>query len=242
MDMYGFSLPPDRERAVPSDMWARVFSSTMTRKLPGIRKLPGHGKGLLLGVALLVIVALAACGSDSAKPDVGSTPESQPTPTAATEDTGPTSGLDPAPDFRFTLYQGQEDLGAGDLSFSDLRGKAVVLNFWAGLCPPCRAEMPHFQEFYNEYSDRVTLFGLDVGPFTGLGSSQNAQDLLKELNITYPAGFTSDEKVIRDYEVLGMPVTVFITADGEIFRHWSGVLSKDKLEEITDDMLALGKT
>ena len=205
------------------------------------------------------IMALAACGSDSAKPDAASTPDSQPTPTAttedsgatpdfqpnptpATEDPGPASGLDPAPDFQFTLYQGQEVLGNGDLSFSDLEGKAVVLNFWAGLCPPCRAEMPHFQEFYNEYSDRVVLFGLDVGPFTGLGSSQDAQDLLKELNITYPVGFTSDDKVIRDYEVLGMPVTVFITADGGIFRHWSGVLSKDKLEEITQEMLALGDT
>ena len=69
---------------------------------------------LILGPVLLGILTLGACGPD----------------------------LEPAPDFRFSLYQGEEVLGAKELSLSDLRGKPLVLNFWAGLCPPCRLEMP----------------------------------------------------------------------------------------------------
>ena len=164
---------------------------------------------LILGLLLLGVLTLGACGA----------------------------GLEPAPDFRFSLYQGEEELGGRELSLSDLRGKPLVLNFWAGLCPPCRLEMPDLQEFYDQFGDRITLFGLDMGPFTGLGSNRQGRELLEELHITYPAGFTLDGQVIIEYEVLGMPSTFFITADGAIFRKWTGFLNKGKLIEITGDML-----
>ena len=76
---------------------------------------------------------------------------------------GETSDLPAAPDFDFTLYQGEGDLGATELSMSDLQGKPVVLNFWAGLCPPCRAEMPDFQAFSDDNRDSVLVLGIDVG-------------------------------------------------------------------------------
>jgi hypothetical protein len=60
---------------------------------------------------------------------------------------------------------------------------------------------------------------------------------LQELGITYPAGFTDDGSIMRKYEVLGMPTTVFINSNGEIFRNWTGVLNHDTLREITDEML-----
>ena len=69
-----------------------------------------------------------------------------------------------APDFSLTLYQGAQKLGAEEIEFSSIfsLGKPVVLNFWAGLCPPCRAEMPGFQRVYDEMGDRFVLLGLDV--------------------------------------------------------------------------------
>ena len=100
-------------------------------------------------------------------------------------------------------------------------------------------DLPILQEFYNEYKDRVTLLGLDVGTFVGLGSNQDASNLLRELGITYPAGFTSDEGTLGKYEIVAMPSTVFFTADGKIFRKWMGALNKAKLVEITEEMLAL---
>ena len=142
-----------------------------------------------------------------------------------------------APDIDVTLYQGSDELGSESLSISGLRGKPLVINFWAGLCPPCRAEMPDFQEFYDENKERVTLVGIDVGQFTGLGDQDAAKALLKELGVTYPAGFTEDASVMRDYKVLAMPTTVFISSNGELFRTWGGVLNSEKLAEVTNDML-----
>jgi len=140
-------------------------------------------------------------------------------------------------DLPFTLYQGSEVQGEGNLTVGSLKGKPLVLNFWAGLCPPCRAEMPDPQEFYEENKDRVNLLGLDVGQFTGLGNQDSGKALLKDLDVTYPAGFTSDGSVMRDYKVLGMPTTVFIDSNGEVFRHWGGVLNNEALTRITNEML-----
>ncbi len=147
-------------------------------------------------------------------------------------------GPSQAADFDFTLYQGADELGSREMSLSRLDNRPVVLNFWAGLCPPCRAEMPEFQLFYNEYKDRVTLIGIDIGPFTGLGSHRDAEELLRELGITYPAGFTNDGSVPRKFGVTGMPTTVFIQPGGEIFERRSGALNYSFLRRVTNSMLA----
>ena len=147
-------------------------------------------------------------------------------------------GADTVYDFNISLYQGSEGLGLETVAVSDLRGKPVVLNFWAGLCPPCRAEMPEFQTFAEEYDGRATLVGVDLGQFFALGSNEDAVALLQELGVTYPAGATDDGNVVRELGVLGLPATFFIAADGSLHRKWQGVLSGDKLAEITDEMLA----
>ncbi len=61
---------------------------------------------------------------------------------------------------------------------------------------------------------------------------------MRELGITYPAGFTLDSNVVREYKVLSMPTTVFINSRGEIFRKWSGALTRDVLTKVTTEMLA----
>jgi len=149
----------------------------------------------------------------------------------------PRPGIDAAPDFEFTLFQGEEVLGTRTLRLSDLRGKPVVLNFWAGLVPPSRAEMPDLQIFYDQFKDQTTLIGIDLGQFTGLGSRQDAKDLLQELGVTYPAGFTNDASVVRDFKLLAMPTTVFIRADGTVFEIWRGALDRNVLIGIVQEML-----
>ena len=145
---------------------------------------------------------------------------------------------DPAPDFNFSLYQGFGEIGERHSDLSRLHGQPIVLNFWAGLCPPCRTEIPQFQAFYEEFKGRVTLLGIDVGPFTGLGSHEDADDLLQELGVTYPAGWTDDGSVTRKYGVTSMPTTVFIDSSGKIFDKRVGAIDRNALVRSTTRLLA----
>ncbi len=149
------------------------------------------------------------------------------------------SGLGGGADFELAVYQGQEVLGGDDLRFSDVVdiGRPVVLNFWAGNCPPCRAEMPAFQRAYEELGDEVPFLGLDVGPFTGLGTRQQARALLAELGITYPAGTPPSGQAITAYQVRAFPTTILFDANGDIFRVHSGALTQSQLERSIRDAM-----
>ena len=151
------------------------------------------------------------------------------------------SGRASAADLTISMYQGVEKLGgAREIRLSRLEGGPVVLNFWAALCPPCRAEMPGFQQFYNQYQDDMTLLGVDIGPFMGFGDASHleAERLLRDLGITYPAGFTTDASVPRRFRITAMPTTIFINSQGEIFEKRSGLLTPGDLAKITTAMLA----
>lgn len=175
----------------------------------------------LLSIAVLYLLVLTGCGISPV--------DLAPDGTGATAET--------VEDFTITLYQGQEELGAQEVLLSDLQGKPLVINYWAGLCPPCRAEMPEFQEFRDEYEGRVTLVGVDLGQFLGLGTKEDAQKLLADLGVSYAAGFTNDGAIVESHRVLGLPTTIFVNANGTLHRKWDGVLNKAKLSEIGDEML-----
>ncbi len=167
------------------------------------------------GAAIIVLVVIVAWSINNGSSS-----------SAATEST--------FPNFDFTLYQGELVLGAEDLEFAQLQGRPIVLNFWAGLCPPCRAEMPGFQRFYDDNKDDVILLGIDVGRFTGLGNKRDARNLLQELGVSYPAGYTNDRGVVRDYSVRTMPTTVFINSSGEVVQNWSGAMNEATLRALVD--------
>jgi len=182
------------------------------------------------------MLILAAC-AQAATPELA--PPANPPSAAEGSEPSPIDESKLVSDFELIVYQGQEVLGGDTVRFQELlnQGKPVVLNFWAGLCPPCRVEMPDLQEVYEEYGDRILLIGLDVGPFVGLGSQADAQALLAELAVTYPAGTTTDSSVVVDYSLLGMPTTYFISPEGELVDTWTGLLTKGKLVELVEELL-----
>ena len=144
-----------------------------------------------------------------------------------------------ASDFEFAVYQGEDVLGGSELSFSEVldQGKPVVLNFWAGLCPPCRAEMPGFQAVHEQYGDDFILLGLDVGPFMNLGSNQSARSLLQELGITYPTARALNRGPVVQYGVVAMPTTVFFTADGKVHRSHQGFLDESRMNSLVQEII-----
>ena len=177
---------------------------------------------LLAAAATMALAALAACGS-SDEPSAPAAPD----------------GALGVPDIEISAYQGQDTLGGDTVLLSSVveQGKPIVVNFWAALCAPCRAEMPEFQHVYEERGDEVTIIGIDIGPQQFLGTREEGQALLTELGVTYPAGTTFDETVARGFEIVGMPATFFIAADGALVRKWIGVLDEAKLNELMDELV-----
>ena len=145
-------------------------------------------------------------------------------------------------DFGFTVYGSTESLDIEDRSgefVADLlsQGKPIVLNFWGGTCPPCRAEMPDFQAVFEDFGDQVIFLGLDVGPFTGLGTRSDAQALLRELGITYPTAYP-DGNPTRNFNIVGLPQTMFYDAQGvRVARE--GFLTGSRMNRIMTSTLGL---
>ncbi len=141
--------------------------------------------------------------------------------------------------FDIVAYQGETALGGHRVAFSKVfdQGKPVVLNFWAGLCPPCRAEMPAFQKVADEFEGKFILVGVDVGPFLGLGSNDDARQLLAELRIRYPAAYAVDSSSVRLYEVRSMPTTIFFAADGRVVQRQAGIMTESQLRSAVQSLV-----
>lgn len=112
-----------------------------------------------------------------------------------------------APDF--TLESREVQL----VRLSDLRGKPVILNFWASWCPPCRAEMPALQSLYETYQEDFVLLGINV---TSQDTPARAEAFPREYGLTFPILFDRDGMVARRYAVTSLPTTFFIDAHGVI--------------------------
>ena len=142
-------------------------------------------------------------------------------------------------DFNITLYEGGEFLdGASEVSISMLKGKRLVLNFWAPLCGPCRAEMPELEAFWEKSrSNNWLVLGVDLGRLTGLGDVDDATEFLEQIETTYPTGYTNSKGILDRYAVFGMPTTIFIDEEGRIVRSWVGAINRDKLDELAASIM-----
>ena len=127
---------------------------------------------------------------------------------------------EPVPDFRLDTPDG------GTLQLSDYRGQAVVLNFWATWCVPCRKEMPQLQAVHAEYADSGSLTVVAVN----LQESPSAvTDFGEELSLTFPLALDRDGEVVRRYGLIGLPGTFFIDAEGVLRARVIGELHGELL-------------
>jgi cytochrome c biogenesis protein CcmG, thiol:disulfide interchange protein DsbE len=103
--------------------------------------------------------------------------------------------------------------GTGEVSLASLRGKTVVLNFFASWCGPCKREAPDLQSLWRRYrSDGVVVLGVDSGDAKG-----DARRFLHAHGITYPIVFDPTEKLaLGAYALPGLPVTYVINPAGHI--------------------------
>lgn len=129
---------------------------------------------------------------------------------------------EPAPDF--ALLDARD--GTTVRKLSDFRGKAVVVNWYASWCKPCRSEIPEFLEAEAAAGGQVVFFGVDY-----LEDREAAVSILDDLKATYPAVLDSEGSVAEQYRVSqGLPVTFFIDRDGVLRAFHTGQLTKAELK------------
>ncbi len=117
-----------------------------------------------------------------------------------------------APDFTLQTLDGEE------ITLSKLKGKAILLDFWATWCGPCREAVPHLVELYRSYQDR----GLEIiGVNLDKSNPDAVRTYVKAFNIPYPIVIAPDE-VVRNYGVTGLPTTILIDKEGKIREKFMG--------------------
>lgn len=113
-------------------------------------------------------------------------------------------------------------------------GEPMVINYFAGWCPPCRAELPDFEAVHQARGDEVTFYGISRD-----NSTDEWQNLVGEFGISYETVFEGNvEGSFAAVGALGMPTTVFVNADGDIAQVWSGILDEDTLNQLIDEHLS----
>ncbi|MGA2358067.1 MAG: TlpA disulfide reductase family protein [Terriglobales bacterium] len=121
-----------------------------------------------------------------------------------------------APDFELQTLDGK------NLKLSDLRGKAVLLNFWATYCGPCKVEMPWFVELQKEYGPQGFQI---VGVANDDASTEDIAKFAKEMGINYPILIGKDS-VSDSYNVSVLPTTFFLDRDGKLIAREFGLQSR----------------
>jgi len=114
----------------------------------------------------------------------------------------------PAPDFTLRSAEG------GNLRLAEMRGRVVLVNFWATWCGPCKVEMPHLNRLYEKYrSAGFVLLGVNIDD-----DPRQASALATRMGLKFPVLFDTDKAVTRRYALDSMPGTVLIDRDGKV-RH-----------------------
>ena len=135
-----------------------------------------------------------------------------------------------APDFQLEVF-GNENYTKGEaISLAQFEGQPVVINFWYPSCPPCRLEMPDLEAASKKHkANDVQFIGVQL---LGLDSKEEGQEFIDEFRITYAVGPDPTGSIVREYNVIGFPTSVFLDKHHEVSKTWSGALTAEKLDEL----------
>ncbi len=157
-------------------------------------------------LTFLMVAVLTSCGGDSSSE----------------------RGDDIAPDFTLKTLSG------GSFTMSGTKGKVVILDFWAGWCPPCKKELPHFQALHRAYEKK----GLKViGVLVDARDMASVESLIQEYGISYAILLGNDSVAAAYGGVRSIPTTFVIDREGRIVRKFVGYRDKEVFETVVKELL-----
>lgn len=176
---------------------------------------------LVFSLALLMLFVLSACNKEDPIVTVGPDTAASEPEQEHTHEEGENE-YDPAPDF--TVY----DADGKPVKLSDMKGKPVVLNFWASWCPPCKAEMPDFDAVCKEYEGKVIFMMVNLTDGER-ETVESARNFIHMMEYSFPVYYDTDMEASNTYGIQSIPTTFFIDADGGLVAYGSGALSESEL-------------
>lgn len=198
-------------------------------------------KTIGIALALVAVLALAFVGyrylsthrggvitsPDGVQEIVPMTDAAETAPDTAPAETGETAEDYTAPDFTVYTLTGEA------ARLSDFAGKPVVINFWATWCPPCRQELPGFENAWQQYGDDVVFLMVECGG----ESVDEVESFVAEGGYTFPVYVDSDGSGAAAYGINAIPVTALVDAEGKVFAYQVGAVEEDSLHGAIDLLL-----
>ena len=127
-----------------------------------------------------------------------------------------------APDFALTTIDGKR------VKLSDYRGKAVLLNFWATWCGPCKVEIPWFMDLEKQYGPQgLVILGVAMDD----DGKDNVTKFAREMKMDYPILLGNDDVADQYGGVEGLPTTFYIDRDGKIVKKVAGLVGHGEIED-----------
>lgn len=132
-----------------------------------------------------------------------------------------------APDFELQALDGSK------VKLSDLKGKKVILNFWATWCPPCKQEVPEMQAFYEKHKEDVVILAVNATALERGGTrvQENVKSFASEYGVTFPILFDSTSEVSDTYRVIVLPTSYFVDTKGVIRQKSIGAMTEEYMEK-----------
>ncbi|MDO8716878.1 MAG: TlpA disulfide reductase family protein [Dehalococcoidales bacterium] len=191
-------------------------------------------KSVIIGmIAMFALFLLSSCGGKATPAINAPTPATSNLTQLATPNPQNEMIGKPAPDFRLNDMDGESVL------LSDLRGKAVLLNFWATWCPFCQAERPTIQQIYQEWQNKgLVVLTIDIINSRSTETPANLADFMQKNNYSFPVLLDETQIVTKSYFIRQTPTNFLIDKDGIIREITLGAYpSKAAMEDSLNKIL-----
>ncbi len=137
------------------------------------------------------------------------------------------------PDFELETLDGQS------VKLSDYKGQKVILNFWASWCPPCKAEMPHMENYYKEKAkqENVEILAVNLTSAERGANARNiVQKFIEEYDLTFPVPLDESGKLGKTYQAYTIPTTYMIDTNGMVHTRIIGPMDEETIGKIVSEM------